>query len=508
MKKVYVLDTNIPLLDPDCLSKFEDNDIVFSTITIKELDKMKKRIDEVGKNARIFNRKLKDLNTDTNLFIGVPLEGGGTIRIETNYKDILSEIETIFYEIDNDDRILSIAVGLHRDYISNRERILSLLKNVRTKEERESLQKDLDNLKPVILVTRDNNMIIRAKYFGLPAENYTSEQLASVNDLYSGWRIVKAPPELINNYYIQSMKNEGENTPFQSDDWDFSNLELHPNEYIVLVDENNWNNTEEEMEELYESKDAPILKYDSETNSLNFLIKRKPLLSKYNIFPINIHQVMLVDMLFDQRIVQKSIVGLAGSGKTLFALLVSIIMVNELNQYDEIIITRPPIPMEYDMGALPGNEEEKMDPYLRGFKGNLEFISSRKYKNKDSKNKNLDTTSKKQDCSFSMYNIKTESMAFMRGKTTHKQILIIDESQNATLRAMKTALTRIGQDSIVILLGDISQIDHHLLDATNNGLTFAVELMKDETISGHVTLEKGERSELSEKIAQKWDRLI
>jgi len=196
---------------------------------------------------------------------------------------------------------------------------------------------------------------------------------------------------------------------------------------------------------------------------------------------------------------------LAGSGKTLFALLASIIMVNDLNLYDEIIITRPPVPMEYDMGFLPGNEQEKMDPYLRGFKGNLDFITT--MKNKFTKTHEKER-SVKPTPPFETYKIRTEAMTYMRGKTIHRQILIIDEAQNATLRAMKTALTRIGEDSIVILLGDISQIDHHLLDATNNGLTFAVELMKDEDPAGHVTLLRGERSELSKLVAEKWDKQL
>ena len=150
--------------------------------------------------------------------------------------------------------------------------------------------------------------------------------------------------------------------------------------------------------------------------------------------------------------------------------------------------------MEYDVGFLPGTEEEKMDPYLRGFKDNLEYITQCKHLSKD----------RKDEYSFSMYNISIESMAYMRGKNIHRKILIIDEAQNSTLRAMKTMLTRIADDSIVILTGDIGQIDHHLLDATNNGLTYAVELMKDEELAGHVTLTRGERSQLSEIIAKKW----
>lgn len=500
MKKIYVLDTNIPLLDPDCLKKFEDNDIVFSTITIKEIDKMKKRIDEVGKNARIFNRILGEAGVDDNLYTGVKLPTGGTLKIETNFHKIVSEIENVFFEVDNDDRILAVALGLHRQYLKEKERLENKLKNATSSSAKKYLKEELSNLKKVILVTRDNNMLLRARYFGLPAENYKHEQLATnVSDLYTGWRILPVPSEVLSAYYSQKgFKNGDEIFEFNPKikDWSYKDNDFKANEYIILVDKDSWVDNAENKEELFSQVDqAAILKYNKERNKLYSIKSYRQELRKYNIYPINLQQKMLIDLLFDTTIPQKSIIGLAGSGKTLLALLASIIMVKDLNLYDEIIITRPTVPMEYDVGFLPGSEEEKMDPYVRGFKDNLEFITQCTH---------LDKT-RKDEYSFDMYNIKVEAMTYMRGKNMHRKILIIDESQNSTLSAMKTMLTRIGSDSIVILTGDIGQIDHHLLDATNNGLTYAVELMKDEMLAGHITLVKGERSPLSEVIAKKWD---
>lgn len=508
MKKVYILDTNIPLLDPECVHKFEDNDVVFSAITIKELDKMKKRIDEVGKNARVFNKLLGEMSANSNLFKGIPLPGGGTLRIETNFHKILNEIQEVFFEIDNDDKILAVAIGLHRTYLETKATLLQKREKETEPEAISLIDKELSSLKPVVLVSRDNNMRIRARYFDIPAESYTSEQITKVDDLYRGWRVVPVRKELLSIYHKAKREKQGqEDFPF---DFEGSvqfvgGLDPQPNEYFILVDKVDWEETPERLEEVTDSTKHPVLRYCKERNGLVGLVLNEKLLKKYRIFPKNIHQLMAVDMLFNGRVSQKSIIGLAGSGKTLFALLASIIMVNDLNLYDEIIITRPPVPMEYDMGFLPGNEQEKMDPYLRGFKGNLDFITT--MKNKFTKTHEKER-SVKPTPPFETYKIRTEAMTYMRGKTIHRQILIIDEAQNATLRAMKTALTRIGEDSIVILLGDISQIDHHLLDATNNGLTFAVELMKDEDPAGHVTLLRGERSELSKLVAEKWDKQL
>jgi len=486
MKKIFVLDTNIPLLDPYCLDNFAENDIVIPSIVISELNSKKTRMDEIGKNARIFTKKLDSLSENGNLYEGVKLSNGGILKVKTIDKldEILQEIHNNFKTEENDDYILAVAVKLHKEHIS--------CPNVYLK---------------TVLVTRDQNLRLKADLFKLPAEHYMKETIENVDSLYQGWRIIPVSADTLAEYYSSKLRDRN-NSELTFSLIDVSSYNLQPNEYVVLVDEYTWTENEKSIQDLSEISDSPILKYSEELNALVGLNIYKEYLNKYNVFPKNIQQVMLIDLLFDRKTTLKSVIGLAGSGKTLFSLLISIIMTNELEWFDEIIITRPPIEMGYQLGFLPGNEPEKMDPYLRGFKGNMKFINNQKNKNNHRKDQKNSKNQEDNNGDFVNYKIHTESMTYMRGQTTNRQIIIIDESQNTTRNVMKTAITRTGQESIIIVLGDISQIDFHLLDATNNGLSHAVELMKDERIASHVTLITGERSELSEIIANKWDKEI
>lgn len=522
MKKIFVLDTNVPMLDPTCIESFEDNDIVLPSMTIKELNNNKKRYDEKGRNARYFTNILDELSKEHNIYEeGVPLEGGGILTIGTPDKEIIEEIKDVFFEIEPDDFILSTAIRLYRNYINKKESLEEEILKETDESRKQKLQDALDTLKPVIFVSKDNNLRMKAKKFGIPAENYQADQIQDIDDLYSGWTVIPVPSEIMVEYYKQENRNDSTNENevfiFSNDFTDqlLDEEEFYPNEYIVLVDENDWEGTEEDYEELAKNTKAPVLRYDEEEEGQDIyccfkgLIKMTMHLKSYNIEPRNLHQRILIDTLFLRKTTQKSVIGLAGSGKTLFSLLASIIMVKDLGLYDEIIITRPTVPTEYEIGFLPGNEEEKMDPYLRGFQGNLKYIVSQKFKDKyrDKKMKSKGKDADADDIiTLEDFSIKTKSMSFMRGETTYRQIVIIDESQNTTMHAMKTALTRIGEDSLIIILGDITQIDHHLLDATNNGLSHAVEIMKDDSIASHIRLVKGERSPLSEKIAEKWDK--
>lgn len=517
MKKIFVLDTNVPMLDDKCAYSFEDNDIVIPSIVVKELNNNKTRNDEKGKCARHFTNFLDSFEGEDDIYEGVALEGGGQLKIVTTNHLIAKEVEGVFHELTNDEYVLSVAIQLHREYEANKKSILEKLEKSNDDTEKEYLKKQLAELKPVVLVSRDNNVRLKAKKFKVPAQTYEKDQLKFLSDdeLYTGWVLAPVSSQLLNQYYIQKSRLEG--------DGDKAYEVLHPelkeilstyhpyaNQYIVLVDKDTWVDNEDNREQLYDNPEAPVLKHVIDANGNSHfmgLLSYRLSLSRYSIFPRNLHQKVMVDMLFDPATKQKSIIGTAGSGKTLFALLVSIVLTNDLNLYDEIIITRPPVEAEYELGFLPGNEEEKMNPYLRGFQGNLKFIVNQMYKHKPKKPKQNKSGEEGNEYDFAKFNIRTESMGFMRGETTFRQIVIIDESQNSTRHAMKTALTRIGEESLIIILGDISQIDFHLLDASSNGLSHAVELMKDDELAGHITLAKGERSELSKRIAEKWDTL-
>lgn len=522
MKKIFVLDTNVPMLDPLCHEHFEDNDIVLPSIVVTELNNNKKRNDDKGRNCRHFTNYLESLE---NAYRGAVLPTGGTLKIVPTSQDYALHVKEVFNELTNDDYVLSVALDLHNTYIHQKDKLTTSLEKATSQSEKEEIQNRLSELKPVVLVSRDNNMRLKAKYFDLPAQNYSNDQIKSVDGLYTGWKFLEVSSETLNDYYMQMNRFKGDG----DESFEFLSPEtrnilrqetFNPNEYVVLVDKQTWNGTAEEIEAISHNPDAPVLKYvvnkDSGHVAFVSLVTMKMHLSNYNIFARNLHQKIMIDLLFDPNTKQKSIIGMAGSGKTLFALLISMILTNDFNYYDEIIITRPPVESEYNLGFLPGTEEEKMNPYLRGFIGNLKFIVNQKHKHKKAqkgqtkgeKNTQIKTEKKLDptEYEFSKFNIRTESMGYMRGETTFRQIIIIDEAQNSTLHAMKTALTRVGDESLIIILGDISQIDYHLLDATSNGLSHAVELMKDDDIANHVTLQLGERSELSKRIAEKWDR--
>lgn len=475
MTKIYVLDTNVLLHDPNAIFRFEDNEVVIPHVVTSELDAKKTRADELGKNARHLNRYFGTLDKES-LLNGAPLENGGTLRFATHDEIAISTV----LNPTNDDYIIATAQGLQ-----------SKLKH--------------EDDKKVILVTRDFNMMLRARLRGVDAESYHADDLniESISELYKGWTIIPVSDGVLNQYYTLKEGALFSNAELKEK---VSDITLYPNQYIVLVPEYQ-ELTKEYLQELYDNAKTPVLKvrYDKQfkKNLFCLLDIQENYLREYKIQPENLHQTMALDMLFDEETKQKSLIGLAGSGKTLLALVASLIMTKKMERYDEIIITRPPVHTEYNLGFLPGDEKEKMHPFLRGFQGNLRFILNQNAKNAKNGQKK---TIKTDDVKFEDHCMRPEAMSFMRGETTHRQIMIIDESQNASKHAMKTALTRIGEDSIVILLGDVSQIDATIVDATNNGLSHAAELMKDETLAAHVTLEKGERSALSEMVAKKWDK--
>lgn len=509
MKKIFVFDSNVPMLDARCVDNFEDNDVVIPSICVKELNRNKKKKGEAGKFARDFTNYLENLDGD--IYEGVELPTGGTLLVSPTYPEIAKEVEAVFHELENDEYVLSVAIHLHREYLKNKERLESSYANATTEEDKENIAGELALLKPVILVSRDTNVRLKAKKFKVPAQTYETDSIKA-EDLYDGYKIVPVPALVLNQYFIQKNRLEGdgkENFDIVHPHFKEVTAQYTPyqNEYLILVDEDTWIDNEAFREQLYGNPNAPVVKYIEENGKGKYvgLISLKLNLSRYNIQPRNLHQTIMVDVVADPKSKQKSIVGTAGSGKTLFALLVSLILTNDFNLYDEIIITRPTVEAEYELGYLPGNEEEKMNPYLRGFQGNLKFIVNQMNLNKNKAPKAKDKEAEAKEYDFAKFNIRTESMGFMRGETTYRQIVIIDESQNSTATAMKTALTRIGEESLIIVLGDVSQIDYYLVDALTNGLAHAVELMKDDDLASHVTLALGERSELSKRIAEKWD---
>jgi PhoH-like ATPase len=527
LKKIYVLDANLPVYDPGCISNFEDNDLIIPSIVLRELNHLKTKNTEAGRNARRFMQLLDALSEKYPITRGIPItnENGqeALLWTEGHDEETLEEIRRVFGDINNDDMILSVALRLHKQYKEQKRRIKQQInrltaarQEIKNENERAAIEEEIatlkeekNNLKPVILVSKDTNLRIRSRSFDIPSQDYENDKINHNTEYYDGWRILRVPDEVVDAYYEQrrlyehmiheANLGERDRGEFSFDmtglPVDIDAYGLQPNEYVFLVKESKGELDEEKLWRIYKNEKTLILKYDAKKKTLVPLKDYTHLLAPYNIYPRNAHQRIVVDMMFDRDVPFKTIKGTAGTGKTLFVLLCAIIMTNDLNWFDEIILTRPLVPTEEDIGTLPGDEREKISPYMRPFYNNLQFITYKQHKGRD-----MDLP----EFELEMYHIRAVAPTYFRGTTMPRTILIMDEGQNGTKHLWKTAVTRMGEDSIFVGIGDIEQIDHPYLDRTNCGLTHAIELMKDDSIAEHCTLVIGERSELSKIIAAKW----
>lgn len=427
MKKTYILDTNVLLHDPESLFSFEDNSIVLPLSVIEELDRIKRRGDEVGRNARDASRKLDDLRLTGRLSEGVELPGGGSIRIELN------GIKT--YELLN---------GVDLNNVDNR--ILALAYH---------LMKNENN--PVVLVTKDLNLRIKADVLGISTEDFYSDKV-DYHKLYTGVHEVHLAQQEIDRFY-------------QDGYLDFSRDKLHPNQFCILKSGEN-------------PSISALARYcDNKLNKL--AIEGKTV---YGIKALNKEQKFALDLLLDDRIKIVTLVGKAGTGKTILALAAGLERVFEDGgKYNRLLITRPIVPLGNDLGYLPGDKEDKIRPWMQPIYDNLEFLCNEHIRPNGST-----------EYLLSNGKIELEALTYIRGRSIPRQFIICDESQNLSPHVIKTILTRVGRGSKIIFTGDPEQIDHPYLDASSNGLSYLVERIKEEGISGHITLIKGERSGVAE----------
>ncbi len=427
MRKTYILDTNVLLHDPDSLFSFEDNAIVLPLSVIEELDRIKRRSDEVGRNAREVSRKLDELRVRGRLAEGVELANGGSVRIEINGK----QTDNQPYGIDlntTDNRILALAYALMNQ-----------------------------GQTPVILVTKDLNLRIKADVLGLAAEDFTSDKV-DYHQLYSGVTEIYLSYEEIDRFYREGYL-------------DYRNGDLHSHQFCIL--------------KLGESSSKSALARYSHHRLHKLAHDGKAV---YGIKALNKEQKFALDLLLDETIQVVTLVGKAGTGKTIMALAAGLEKVLEGGgRYNRILITRPIVPLGNDIGYLPGDKEDKIRPWMQPIYDNLEYLC----------NEHIQPNS----CiEYLLANgkIELEALTYIRGRSIPKQFIICDESQNLSPHVIKTILTRVGRGSKIVFTGDPEQIDHPYLDASSNGLSYLVEKIKGEEISGHITLIKGERSGIAE----------
>lgn len=450
MKKIYVLDTNVLLHDPNAVFAFEDNEVIIPSVVLEEIDSKKRNMDEIGRNARFVSRLLDGLRAKGRLHDGITLDNGGKIKVELNHRSFM-KMQEMFGEVTNDNRILAVALNYHHEEQENK------------KDKGKDKGKDQGDPKPVILVSKDTLVRIKADVLGLTAQDYLSDRIVSFSDMYLGNLTLLVHPSVIDEFYTYrhlNVKNLNLSYP------------LHPHEFVILKDE------------MGTSKSA-LLKVSEDGKKLEPLyLSNDPI---WGIGARNAQQRMALELLLNDEIPLVTLTGRAGTGKTLLALAAGLLKVEDEHKYKKLLIARPVVPMGKDIGYLPGEKDEKLRPWMQPIYDNLEFLFD---------------TKKPGDIEKILVglgsSIQVEALTYIRGRSIPGQFIIIDEAQNLSKHEVKTIVSRVGEGSKIVLMGDPEQIDHPYLDASSNGLTYIVERFKEQSVSGHITLERGERSQLAQ----------
>ncbi|WP_332632237.1 PhoH family protein [Halalkalibacter flavus] len=439
LKKIYVLDTNVLLQDPYSIFSFQDNEVVIPAVVLEEVDSKKRYMDEIGRNARQFSKLIDNLRGMGKLHEGVPIESGGKLRVELNHRSFL-RLKDSFAEMTNDNRIIAVALNL---MIEEQERI---------------------NGRHVILVSKDALVRVKADALGLPSEDFLSDRVVEFDHVYPGYVEIFVDADVMKRFYTNGEIAISELTkhPF------------YPHQFIIMKD-------------ALGSSSSALGKVEPDGK------KVKPFINEpdhvWGIRARNVQQRMAFELLLRDDISLVTMVGKAGTGKTLLSLAAGLMQTEDLGKYKKLVVARPVVPLGKDIGYLPGEKEEKLRPWMQPIYDNLEFLFDTK------KPGELD------QILAGMGSIQVEALTYIRGRSIPDQFIIIDEAQNLTKHEVKTILTRVGERSKIVLMGDPQQIDHPYLDEYNNGLTYVVEKFKDQTASGHVKLVKGERSGLAQLAA-------
>ena len=434
MKKNYVLDTNILLHDPRAIFRFEDNNVVIPIYCIEEVDQFKREGSERGRNARHIARLLDELReAGGSLSKGVALESGGTLRVAVpaNRPELPSAIDKAAM----DAAILQTAFDI----------------------------RNVDSGRPTVFVTMDTNLRIRADALGMVSENYENTRV-DVERRETGMKEVEVDAGEVDAFF-----HEGCFAP--------PDLEGYtPNLCVLLRDRTNASHT-------------ALGRFDAAKREVVAL--RTPREGIMGVRPRNKEQSFAIDLLLDDSIRLVTLVGKAGTGKTLLALAAGLKRTVEDGAYTRMLVSRPVMPLGRDIGFLPGDVDEKLNPWMQPIFDNLEFLfSSGTRKGPRAYAELLESGQ-----------IQVEPLTYIRGRSLPAQFMIVDEAQNLTPHEVKTIITRSGDGTKIVLTGDPGQIDNPYVDSASNGLTVAADKFRNEKVAAHVVLAKGERSELAELAA-------
>ncbi|MCX7878662.1 MAG: PhoH family protein [Ignavibacteria bacterium] len=434
-KKTFILDTNVILHDATCINQFKEHDIVIPISVIEELDHFKRGSQVINLNAREFARTLDNLTGSALFDGGVSLgKGRGKVSVILS-KGLDDEIKKIFRDDNPDHRILSTALEVKR-------------------------KRKSDN---IILVSKDVNLRMKAKAIGILAEDYSTDKIVNVEELYSG----KETIENINHEVINKLYNPPFELPIKPYLTKLK-TDIIPNKYYILR-----NSTHSVLASVSHTRET---------------IRKVDKTHVYGIMPRNAEQTFAIDALINFNIPLITITGKAGTGKTLLALASAL---HVRKYYRQIYLSRPVIPLSNkDIGFLPGDVDSKLAPYMQPLWDNLKVIQDQ-YSETEKPYQQINQMIKEEK-------LVIEPLSYIRGRSLQRIFFIVDEAQNLTPHEIKTIITRVGEGAKIVFTGDIYQIDHPYLDSQSNGLTYLIEHFKGQPLYAHINLLKGERSELAE----------
>jgi PhoH-like ATPase len=453
--KHFVLDTNVLLHNPSALFMFADNEVVIPFAVLEELDKFKKQNDDVGRNARQVIRHLDKLRVKGHLSEGVKWNGhGGKVRVA------FAEEQRPYWlrEDAMDNRIIGVAYSLQQ--AGNK----------------------------TIFISKDINVRLKSDALGIQTEDFEAQKV-DVDHLYSGFIQLDVPPELINALYEEKQLPLEELEPFlvtKTEEGHEAKFTLYGNEYVQLRDQ-------------LDESHTGLARLLGDTNHLIPIHgPRKPV---FGIMARNVQQTMAMDLLLDDDIKLVSLLGGAGTGKTLLALAAGMHKVFNEQRYDKLLVARPIMPLGRDIGYLPGDKDEKLSAWMQPIFDNLSYLLSTRGvgpQHAESRSPEHRITQLMEAGQLVL-----EPLTYIRGRSIPNQFIIVDETQNLSPHEVKTIVSRVGEGTKIILTGDVGQIDNPYLDSSSNGLSYMVERMKGQGIVGHITLAKSERSQLASLAAQK-----
>ncbi len=442
-RKTYVLDTNVLLHDPGSLFAFEEHEVVIPIKMIEEVDRFKKDLTEVGRNARQVSRYLDQLRVehkDRPLSEGVPLENGGTIRV-----DLCEDVKVSWQWADGEHFADNLLLALAND-----------LNRAATRPGR------------VIVVTKDTNLRIKANALSIRAEDYEHGKV-QVDELSTGQSELTVTPEMLDVLFKDGSAPSDELQ------------DLAANQCLVLRN-------------AARPTQTVLARVSADKTSIQMIKRVKE--GVWGIFPRNKEQYFALDLLLDESLKLVTLVGKAGTGKTLLAIAAGLHLSADEHVYHRLLVSRPIFPLGKDIGYLPGDIEDKLNPWMKPVYDNVEFIlDSRTAGRAGSKSRGYEEL-------ISQGLLEIEPLTYIRGRSIPHQFLIVDEAQNLTPHEIKTIITRAGEGTKIVMTGDPYQIDNPYVDSTSNGLVYVVEKFRDQPLAGHVTLAKGERSDLAEIAAE------